>query len=351
MNEQEEGRRFLYESRSRSRLQPYLYLAGATVCIAVAVAGFVFCVTRPPEQRLGPVEQHALTTVPVLFALGALSYAVVLFRTPRRIELSRQGIVLETPLKKQTIAWEEVDRVELDKKIAFIPGGEVEILVLRGGDGAKRAVLSNTVTNFAELSERLQRIVTKRTGHPTTNAKALRSKRTAVFFCAFGALMVAVSIFVGYDGWNERTNQKLLKSDGVNTDAKIVKHYMYNRIAPRVEYSFRDAGGREFTRSTILNTPEWQQLEGAESVPVRYVRSNPEYSRVVKGEESRPEHDPTWMLALAPLGGLMSLLFFGAGILRWKGFDLTFDEKKFRFRLKRLAAESRGQPGDSKSAE
>jgi hypothetical protein len=351
MNATAESRRFVYESKSRSRLQPYLYVAGGAACVAAAVAGFLFCVTRRPEHRIGPVEQYALTTLPVMFALGAFSYAVVLFRTPRRIELSLEGILLESPLKRREIPWDQIDRVEIDKKIAFTPGTEVEVLILRDATGAKQAVLSSTITNFVDLSERVQRIVAKRTGHPTVNAKARRSKRTALFFCAFGTFMVAVSLFVGYDGWNERTNQKLLESEGVDTDATIDKHYLYNGIAPWVEYKFHDAAGREFSRRAMLETPEWQALEGAKTVPVRYVRSNPDYNRVVVGEQSTTEHDPKLMLILAPAVGLFSLLCFVAGILRWKGLDLTFDEKKFRFRLKRLAAESEGQSGVSKSAE
>jgi len=72
-------------------------------------------------------------------------------------------------------------------------------------------------------------------------------------------------------------------------------------------------------------------------VAVRYVGSDPSYSRVADGEQSSgPDDDPKLTLVLAPLGALMSLLFFLAGVLRWKGLDLTFDEKKLRFRLKRL---------------
>jgi Protein of unknown function (DUF3592) len=338
MSETTASRRFVYKSKAQSRLQPYLYLAGGLVCVAVAVAGFILCVTRRPEHRIDPFAQYSMTTLPILIALGAFSYAVVLFRTPRRIELSIDGILLESPLKRRAIDWDQIDHVETDKKLPFIPGVEVEILILRDAAGAKLAVLSSAVKDFVNLSERVQRIVTKRTGHATVSAKARRSKRAALFFLAFGVLMVAISISVGYGAWIERTNRNLLESDGVDTQATIVKHYMYNGIWPWVEYTFRDTTGREFARRVMLETPAWQALEGAKTVPVRYIRSNPDYSRVDEGEESSMEHDPRIMLLLAPAVGLFSLLFFLVGILRWKGLDVTFDEKKFRFRMKRLGA-------------
>ena len=195
----------------------------------------------------------------------------------------------------------------------------------------------------------MQRIVTKRTGHPTVNAKARRSKRAASFFIVFGALMLAGGIFMGYEAWTETTTRKLLESEGVETDATIVKHYMYNGIAPWVEYTFRDSTGPQRTAPHAQDSG-MAVTRRSETVPVRYVQSNPDYSRVVAGEESTTEHDPKLMLILAPAAAVFSLLFFVAGVLRWKGLDLTFDERKFRFRIKRLDAESGGQTGDSKSA-
>jgi hypothetical protein len=40
----------------------------------------------------------------------------------------------------------------------------------------------------------------------------------------------------------------------------------------------------------------------------------------------------------------VSLLFVVVGILRWKNLDLTFDEKAFRFRLKRIDGEAAPVP-------
>ena len=164
-------RQFVYESRSQGRLQPYLFLAGGVCALAFAALGFYFCVTRKPEHKVDPFAQQTLTTLPILLALGAFSYAVALFRTPRRIVLSVDGILLESPLKRREIPWDQIARVETDKKIAFIPGGEVEVLVLRDAAGTKIAVLSSTVRHFADLSERLQRIVSKRTGNRTVSRR------------------------------------------------------------------------------------------------------------------------------------------------------------------------------------
>jgi hypothetical protein len=188
----------------------------------------------------------------------------------------------------------------------------------------------------------VQRIVRKRTGHATVNAKSRRSKRAAAWFIAFATIMLALSVSAGYDGWKEWTSQEQLAKEGVETDATVTKHYLYNGRGPWVEYTFRDAKGQTFERRALLELHEWQLLEGAKTIAVRYVPSNPANNRVAAGEDSLSQHDPKSMVFLAPLLGLVSILFFVAGVLRWKGFDVTFDEKKFRFRLKRLNAPADG---------
>lgn len=345
MSEAPATRQFVYESRGHSHLQPYLFLAGGVCAIAFAALGFYFCVTRKPENKVDPFAQQTLTTLPIMLAIAAFSYAVSLFRTPRRIVLSIDGISLESPLKTREIPWDQIARVETDKKITFVPGAEVEIVVLRDAAGGKIAVIPSTVRHFAELSERLQRIVSKRTGNRTVSAKAKRSKRAGAFFIFFGFVMIAAGVSVCYDAWREITSHKLLESDGVETEATIIKREMYNGIAPWLEYKFHDASGKEFQRRVMLKTPEWNRLEGAKTVSIRYVPSNPSLSQV-EGEVSPGVHtDPKMTLLLGPAAAVMSLLFFVVGILRWKNLDLTFDEKAFRFRLKRIGDEPQGDAG------
>jgi hypothetical protein len=340
MSESPATRQFVYETRSQGRLAPYLFLAGGVCAVAFAALGFYFSVTRKPENKVDPFAQQTLTTLPILFAIGAFSYAVSLFRTPRRIVLSIDGISLESSLKKREIPWDQIDRVETDKKITFVPGGEVEIVVLRDAAGGKIAVLPSTIRHFADLSERLQRIVSRRTGNRTVSAKAKRSKRAAAFFIFFGFFMTAAGVSICYEAWSESNTRILLESEGVDTEATIVKREMYNGIAPWLVYKFRDSSGKEFERRALLTTKNWNLLEGAKTVPVRYIRSNPAVSHV-EGEVPPGVHtDPKMAFLMGPAAALMSLLFFVVGILRWKNLDLTFDEKRFRFRLKRIDGNS-----------
>ena len=333
-------RQFVYESRSQGRLQPYLFLAGGVCALAFAALGFYFCVTRKPEHKVDPFAQQTLTTLPILLALGAFSYAVALFRTPRRIVLSVDGILLESPLKRREIPWDQIARVETDKKIAFIPGGEVEVLVLRDAAGTKIAVLSSTVRHFADLSERLQRIVSKRTGNRTVSAKAKRSKRAAAFFIFFGFFMIVAGVSICYDAWSEVSKRKLLETEGVETEATIIKREMYNGIAPWLEYKFRDANGKEFERRVMLASQPWERLEGAKTVSIRYAPSNPGVSHVEGEVPTGAQVEPKMAFLMGPAAALMSTLFFVVGVLRWRNLDLTFDEKTFRFRLKPLDADS-----------
>jgi hypothetical protein len=327
-----EARRFVYKAKAGTRLLPYLAFGGTIIFWLGAAAGFAFCITRPPEQDPGPLGVNSLATMPILLGGGLLLYGFFVLRTPRRIELNRQAIVIETRRTTREIPWEEFEYVEVDRGM----GRQYERLVLRDRNREKLAVLSGALENFHDLSERVQRISTKRTGNPTLSASGRRTKPMALFFCFFGLLTAAGTAFMGWSAWSEQNARRLMASEGVTTDAKILKHVMFNNVAPRVEYSFQDAGGREFHRDTMLMTGAWKKLEGAETVPVRYIRSNPDYSRLIAGESHEAMNEPA-MLLLAAVGlMLMSALFLTVGVLRWYGLDITFDEKTRRFRLKRL---------------
>src|SRR4030095_11636523 len=90
-------------------------------------------------------------------------------------------------------------------------------------------------------------------------------------------------------GINEERHKRLFATEAVIVDAKIVRARMYN-VTPRVESSFENDQGRTFTREAMMHQgPEWDGLQNRQTVPVKYLRSDPSWNYLVTGEQSVAE--------------------------------------------------------------
>jgi hypothetical protein len=106
-------------------------------------------------------------------------------------------------------------------------------------------------------------------------------------------------------------------SEGVRVEAKIVRRWMV-RVTPRIEYSFRDAHGREFSREVMMDQRIWESLEGRRTVPLEYLASDPSWNRLISGEERETSLSGGFLY----LSGAMTLVFAAMFVFVALGFDL-----------------------------
>ena len=136
------------------------------------------------------------------------------------------------------------------------------------------------------------------------------------FVLVVGVLMFALGVFLGAwaitDTLRGEERQQRLEREGVNTRAEIVKNWLERRrrwqTRRYVIYRF-EANGRSYERLAMLSSRAFQNIRVGDLVPVRYVASSPEQSRL-------PEESDLWL----PLWGalLVPVFFFSLlGLMAW----------------------------------
>ncbi|MDR1054230.1 MAG: hypothetical protein LBL39_08640 [Planctomycetaceae bacterium] len=110
-------------------------------------------------------------------------------------------------------------------------------------------------------------------------AKKKRELRFAVIVIGIFCLFEFVMGFAAY--YQVRFEQKIL-NEGITLEATIEQHYAKNRKC-FLEYKFSNSN-KEYTRTAILHSSTWNQLEGKKTVSIRVLPDLPEESRVEVGD-------------------------------------------------------------------
>ena len=96
-------------SHSASLTGTLLFFAGLG-CLGLAVIGFgVAIVGRPGQLGL-----HAMSTMPAIIGIAALSGSWSLLRTPHRIRVGSDGLTIETGRGIQFLRWDDIGCAALE---------------------------------------------------------------------------------------------------------------------------------------------------------------------------------------------------------------------------------------------
>lgn len=313
----------VFKLRSPVGTRAVLFIVGGVLALCFGAVVFLVQLLLPPEHALPVPAKIGLVVIPTMLGLAAFGYGLTLCRIVSRVVLDPDGVTVSSFRGTHTYQWEEVARVDDDKIEYPMVGLELDAITLYDRGGAKLATLTSQLRGFEDLADEVKRRVRGRSGVTGGHARARYNKPMALLFFAFALLMLFAARFVAHDTWYEATNSGLLETEGVVTEATIVKHEMFN-VTPRVEYEFTDEAGVVHTRNTMMTQAEWNRLIGEPVVEVRYVRSNPEYSRLLVGEAEGgvPSVKAPWGYVVAVLAAGMSLFMLFIGALRWAGWDL-----------------------------
>jgi hypothetical protein len=337
----------LYQLERPLGARPYWYIAGGVLAVLVAVLLFVVNVFTPPGKGLPFPVFIGTTVIPIMLGGAAIAYAFHLLRCPSQVQLDREGIALEGPMIRRQIAWSEIGRVETDKKEWPWLQREFRALVLYGTAGRKLATLTELIGDFDDLVAQVSARVEEATGAGVGDARLRKSKRNAVLFCVAGVAFFCLCVFVGIDAWRTKTNLRLLETEGVEVDATIKRHYIYN-VTPRIEYAFATTDGAPFNRNASMDRSAWDRLQGAKTVRVRYVPANPDFSRLMEGEVEDMEMNPNVGLVFSGIGIALSVFFIVAGVFLWLNREIDLDSKSGKIRILKLG-EKRGSGAASSS--
>ncbi|MCA9069325.1 MAG: hypothetical protein KDA84_10400, partial [Planctomycetaceae bacterium] len=214
-------------------------------------------------------------------------------------------------------------------------------LILYDTAGKRIASLSEAFENFEDLVRVVKSRVADQPNSPGSEIQTRKARKSATWIGLFGVVIIAVSASVAWMTWDEQRANELLQTNAIPGEAQIDRLFVApNGVTKRVEYTVTNEAGETGSRNAEVTPNYYTQLEqeNAETIPVRYVPSEPGISRLQQGEVLDDDFTKTPLggYGLAGLAALMGLGFIAAAVLQWMGWDIDMDSKTGKFSIKRF---------------
>ena len=308
--------------------QAGLLLAGGIVLGLLLIATFLLMLSSPSHSPYMPGVIGGASVAPI-FMIGL---AIVRLRNPLRVVVDARGLLLERRITPLFIRWSDIAEVARDRTSEIGGQNPKDVLILRGEGGRVLARIVGTLPRLPALVAEVESRSALARGAPTYDRdrsieqRRRKARRGARLLVVAGVIFAPLGLFVAGQSLNTLTHKRSLAREGVDVEARIVRHYRYN-ITPHLEYAFEDAHGRTFQRDVVMEPAAWEALAGAETASVRYLPSDPDWS-IIEGEEIATPEGPPIIIAGA-LCTLMGVGFFVLGVL---GIDLRVEGGKLKFK-------------------
>jgi hypothetical protein len=307
-----------YIARGSPKMELALTLGGGILFAIVLVVMLALLFNAPATGSSGrqPGFIGGFSVIPIML----IARGLFVMRNFTRVTLDQNGIAIESPLSFKIIPWNQIDRIQKKERGSFM-GETHDTLILLGANGKPLAEIRDTLDRFPDLIQQIESRSTAARGAPITEIPAddpaemkknrRRGKILASLFALFTFGMIAGTIA----SFNELTHEKKFATEAIRTDAKILKHYMV-RQTPWLEFEFTDPAGHTIQRQAMMEMGPWEALTHSKTVPLEYLRSDPSWNRLARGE------DHTSFSNFWPLGLIGILMFGTCGVFSFLGYDL-----------------------------
>lgn len=308
-------------------------LIGGVGLVVVAVLGFLVAVFT----TVGQVAMHLMSTVPMIIAVGLFAGARTFLRSPRCVVLTDDELMVDGRSGERAHRWREIGWVTVNASAM----SQKRTLVIFDRSGRRLESLSEVLEPFDELVAEVKARVAEQPEPVAGDIQMRKARRGAIFTGLFSLAMLAAAGFVAWTTHDEQITARLLASDAVEGVATIDRLFVApNGVTTRVEYTVTNEQGASGSRNTEIEPEYHAKLSADEAtmIPVRFVPSRPDVSRLLHGEliEDDFTKTPLGGYGLAALATLLSLLAAGAAIIQWLGFDIDLDSKTGRISIKRF---------------
>jgi hypothetical protein len=315
----------VYEARQRVGWQAAGFIAGGVLFFLMLLVQFLIALGRKstPRTDMMPGIIGGLS----VFGIALIARGVFLLRGVTRVTLDDGGVLLDGFISQRSVSYQQIERIERDKKTQLLAGKTNEVLLLRAaGQKQPLAIIPDTIDNFEQLAVELAwrtaaaqggrttyDPVADQQGRQTREAKHL--KFTAVALWVFTLLFVVMLCF----GVREEIHNRRLKSAGTNANAHIDQHFM-RRVTPYLTYSFRDQQGNLHSNEVMVTQELYDQTEGVKTVPIVYLADAPQWNRLVAGDASKNFGGPFLFVLAAG-----TLMFGSFAVMSMFGIDIKVE--------------------------
>jgi hypothetical protein len=305
-----------------------LLILGGIGLLCLAAVGFVVAILG----RTGQLSLHAMTTVPTLLSIAALTAGITMLRTPRRVSVGPECLTVETRRGVRRLGWDEVGCAAVE------PGATSQRRRLNVTDvhGKSLVKLDESFNGFDEMVTLISSYVEAKGDDTAMRILRKKARHQAAIMFTCGLFMAFAGVFLAVDARKAQRAARLLDEKGVPGEGEIVRLFLApNGVTKRVEYR---VDGAE-TRNVELDPDYWDslKLKRLKSIPVIYVPGEPNVSRLQRGEvtESDIIKTPAGTYSLVAVGGIVALFLLGASPFMWNGWDLAHNSKTKKWSVKR----------------
>ncbi len=333
IHEMEQARRIVVFERSESQVRRGGWmLLGGVVMACVAVLGFLLALFSRADQ----LSVHAMSTLPMIIALGLLAGGWTLSSGPRSVTIDDAGLQIERGRGTERHQWSEIGWVTVTATTA-----RQRRLVLYDVSGKKMAALGEVFDSFDDL---ISIVKSKVADQPTSVGPGIqlrKARKSAVLMASFASLMILAAASLAWMTYGEQRAARLLETDAVEGVATVDRLFVApNGSTTRIEYTVTNEAGESGSRNAEIELEVHAELMAAdaESVPVMFVPAEPAISRLQRGEIVDDDFmdSPAGGYGLSALVTLMCLFFLGAAALQWRGWDIDLDSKTGKISIKRF---------------
>ena len=319
----------VFDSLSNRRMTGLLSLAGGVALVVVATAGFFLSLRTSPNL----FAFHMMTTMPMILAVGLFASAFATLRSPTRVIITPHDL---TVFRGQT----EFGRWRWDQ-LAMTSGVQSSfnakrIIKLYGDSGKVLVRLSDDLHDFDAMAAQIKLRMSQNPSAQRTKVAHHTGRRKGLGLMIGGLAFFALAVANGWLATHDRNAKDLLLTQGQPAQAIVIRKF----TAPdgrtrRLEYKV-DAPNAP-TENVEVAPAYWTMLREGQRIGVTAVPGRPDISHLVAGQiDDSMQADPKVMLLLSIAIAFISIIFFVAGALSWRGVELKWDKERSRPKFVRI---------------
>lgn len=300
-----------YSVSEKSRWIGIACVAGGVCVVCFALLGFAVSLLT----RVGQFGLHAMTTVPMLFAVGLFATAWSSLRAPKTVTLNDKGLeITSTNGRVREIAWADVVLVKSEPQLM----GEKRF-ILYGANGKALISLAQGFEKFDAMCASITRRVEANPSPLKAAVERGKARRSAAFLMCGGVLAWALA---GVNFWMasvDQKNRELFDTQASPTTATIAELV----IAPdgrthRVHFKVDGVGADAPVVNVEVDPGLWRTLKTGTTVLVKAVPGRPDLAKLLVGQIDDDESpSPRKMYVLCAVVAVMGVVFFGGGVREW----------------------------------
>lgn len=207
-----------FERSGNSGSRAAWWFVGGAALIAFTMVGFVLAILSDAGQFM----RHAMTTLPAIMAVAAISAGVGALRTPRRVVVDDRGIRIHFPGRSLTLAWSDIGWAATGTGIM----NSSLHLALFDKEGKRLAIISQGLGDFDTLVDVVMQQVSSTAGDEAEAIRMRKAKRSAVLVIAGALGLLGVAGANAWFAYDEQRSVSLLASAGVPGEAVILDRFI-----------------------------------------------------------------------------------------------------------------------------